>query len=41
MDRFEIGNGVVLSLAAASVVHASVTIHSAFRRSAASRATSL
>jgi hypothetical protein len=40
MERFEIGNGVVLSLAAASVAHV-VTIHSAFRRSAASRATSL
>jgi hypothetical protein len=49
MDRFKIGNGVMLSVAAAPVAHASVAIHrdfplavqirSASRRSAAGRAT--
>jgi len=49
MDRLKIGNGVMLSLAAATVAHGSVAIHrifplavqirSASRRSAAGRAT--
>jgi len=41
MDRLKIGNGIVLSVAAASVAHVSVAIHSAFRRSVADRATFL